>query len=157
MMHKRFAAVVENLNPLFTELIEARAHTNGQMPRPMPQQGVYLFSENGQHLYAGRSNRLRQRYGQQSNPGSQHNQAVFAFKLARASTGKTTAAYASGDGSRKGLAAEANFSEAFTQAKARVRSMDFRFVEVTDQTHQALLELYTAIALCCPYNDFNTH
>ncbi len=35
--------------------------------------------------------------------------------------------------------------------------MDFRFVEVVDQTRQSLLELYTAIALDCPYNDFNTH
>lgn len=156
-MHERFAAVVEKLHPLFETLIAAQPYSNGALPRPMPEHGVYLFSEEGRHLYAGRSNHMRRRYGQHSNPGSQHNQAVFAFKLARASTGQTTAAYASGDGSRKGLAADANFSEAFTKAKARVRNMDFRFVEVTDQTHQALLELYTAIALCCPHNDFNTH
>jgi hypothetical protein len=156
-MHERFASVVEKLHPLFIALVEASPYSNGPMPLSMPQQGVYLFSESGKHLYAGRSNHMRRRYGQHSNPGSQHNQAVFAFRLARESTGQTTAAYTSGDGSRKWLAADPSFSEAFASAKARVRNMDFRFVEVTDQTHQALLELYAAIALGCPYNDFNTH
>jgi hypothetical protein len=42
-------------------------------------------------------------------------------------------------------------------ATARVRKMEYRFVEETDQTGQALLEVYCAIVLDCPYNDFNTH
>lgn len=156
-MHQRFAVIIEGLHPLFEALTNARPYSNGDLPKPMPDQGVYLFSENGLHLYAGRSNRLRRRYGQHSNPGSQYNQAVFAFRLAREITGQTTAAYASGEGSRQGLVADPDFSKAFIEAKKRVRSMDFRFVEVVDQTHQALLELYTAIVLGCPYNDFNTH
>jgi len=49
------------------------------------------------------------------------------------------------------------FRGAFDEAKARIRRMSYRFVEETDQTRQALLELYVSIALKTPYNDFNTH
>ncbi len=35
--------------------------------------------------------------------------------------------------------------------------MDYRCVEETDQTRQALLEAYCAIALSTPYDDFDTH
>jgi hypothetical protein len=51
----------------------------------------------------------------------------------------------------------AEFSQAFTEAKARIREMDYRYVEETDQTRQALLEIYASVALKTPYNDFNTH
>jgi hypothetical protein len=35
--------------------------------------------------------------------------------------------------------------------------MDIRFVEENDPLRQALLEIYAAVALCTPYNDFETH
>jgi len=35
--------------------------------------------------------------------------------------------------------------------------MDFRFVEELDQNAQALLEIYSTLALRAEYNDFNTH
>jgi hypothetical protein len=108
-------------------------------------------------LYVGKSNKVRLRYKQHTNPGSQHNQAVFAFKIAREVTGKVKASYARGAENRKGLVGDPDFSLAFREAKARVGRMEYRFVEERDQTRQALLELYCAIALNCPYNDFNTH
>ena len=49
------------------------------------------------------------------------------------------------------------FMDAFARAKDRVRMMEFRAVEESDQTRQALLEIYCAIALKTPYNDFGTH
>lgn len=127
------------------------------LPRAMPAQGVYLFSEGQKHLYVGRSNRIRQRYGEHHRPSSTHNSAPFAFKLAREMTGQMMASYASDQGSRAALLKEPQFFKAFEQAKSRVRAMDFRFVEETDQTKQTLLELYCAIVLDCPYNDFDTH
>src|SRR5262249_17388676 len=130
---------------------------NGALPRDMPLKGVYLFSEADRHLYVGRSNNLRQRYKQHSSSWSQHNQAVFAFKLAREATGNITAVYGTGPGNRALLVNEPTFLAAFTEGKARVRRMSYRFVEEQDQTRQALLELYCAIVLKCPYNDFNTH
>jgi hypothetical protein len=63
----------------------------GALPMLMPSQGVYLFSEGGVHLYVGRSNKIRSRYGRHCNPGATHRMAAFAFKLARESTGRTVA------------------------------------------------------------------
>jgi hypothetical protein len=83
--------------------------------------------------------------------------AAFAFKLAREMTGKMTASYKPGDGSRTGLMLNSEFRAAFDAAKARIRQMEFRFVEETDQNAQALLEIYCTLALNAKYNDFNTH
>jgi hypothetical protein len=123
----------------------------------MPKQGAYLFTENGNHLYIGRSNTIRARYGRDCNPGATHRIAAFAFKLAREATGKMTASYKSGEDSRKGLMLNPEFRAAFEAAKTRIRQMDFRFVEETDQNAPALLEIYCTLALNARYNDFNTH
>jgi len=156
-MNPTFASVVESLHPSLEKLISMTPVSDGALPRDMPSQGVYLFSEGERHLYVGRSNSLRQRYRQHSIPSSQHNQAVFAFKLAREVTGKIKAGYVPGENSRVGLSQDPIFLKAFTESKVRVRKMGYRFVEEKDQTQQALLELYCAISLGCPYNDFNTH
>jgi hypothetical protein len=83
--------------------------------------------------------------------------AAFGFKLAREATGKTTASYKPGDNNREGLMLNSEFRAAFEAAKARIRQMDFRFVEETDPNAQALLEIYCPIALNARYNDFDTH
>jgi len=123
----------------------------------MPASGVYLFTENGRHLYVGRSNMLRKRHARHCLPGATHRQAAFAFQLAREATGRTKASYKVGDDSRVGLMLDATFSAAFTAAKERIRAMDYRYVEETDQNRQALLEIYCAVVLSTPYNDFGTH
>ena len=65
--------------------------------------------------------------------------------------------YKKGKESRDGLMKNPGFVQAFMQAKERIRKMDLRFVEESDQTRQVLLEIYCAVALKAPYNDFNTH
>ena len=83
--------------------------------------------------------------------------AAFAFKSARETIGKTKPSYKAGEDSRTGLTNNQEFKEAFGLAKDRIRKMDFRFVEETDQNRQALLEIYCTLALKAKYNDFNTH
>jgi len=156
-VHPRFKATIESLNPLFRALVEMPPLNKEPLPRDLPMQGIYLFSEGEEHLYVGRSNNVRNRYGQHCRLGSQHNQAVFAFKIARKETGNVKPVYKQGEGSRKALAADPNFDEAFQKAKERVRAMDFRCIEVRDQKQQTLLEIYCAIALDSTYNDFDTH
>ena len=124
--------------------------------RGMPERGVYLFSEGKKHLYVGRTNRLRQRLQEHGRPSSRHNSAPFAFLLAREETGRTTATYQT-KGSRGELEADPLFAAAFTAAKERVRAMNIRFVAQPDPLGQALLEIYVAVALQTPYNDFDTH
>ena len=122
----------------------------------MPPIAVYSFSEGDNHLYVGRTNRLRPRLLEHGRPSSGHNSAPFAFLLAREATGKTTPAYQT-NGSRRELEADPLFAAAFTAAKLRVRAMDIRFVEEAIPIRQALLEMYAAVALQTPYNDFDTH
>ena len=86
-----------------------------------------------------------------------HRQAAFAFQLARETTGRAIAAYRAGPDSRAGLMLDPAFAAAFVAAKQRIRAMEYRYVEETDQTRQALLEIYCAVVLNTPYNDFATH
>jgi len=86
-MDKKFAALVETLAPKLVELL-APPLTNGALPRDIPECGVYLFTENDRHLYVGRSNDLRGRYGRHCRPGATDRQAAFAFQLARGATGR---------------------------------------------------------------------
>jgi hypothetical protein len=77
--------------------------------------------------------------------------------LAREATGRMKASYKAGTGSRAGLMLNPEFEQAFRDAKARIREMQYRFVEETDENRQALHEIYCAIVLGTPYNDFGTH
>lgn len=59
--------------------------------------------------------------------------------------------------SRKALMDLPEFRDAFAESKARIRRMEYRFVEERDQNCQALLEIYCSVVLGTPYNDFKTH
>src|SRR5258708_34954559 len=155
-MNPAFKQFVEMLHPSFERLMQMAPLRMAVLPTKLPEKCIYLFSEGQDHLYVGRTRRLRQRLRQHSIEAAQHNQAVFAFKLAREATGRLTAAY-SAAGSRLALCAEPAFAEAFHKAKARVRNMDLRFVEEADPTRQALLEIYASVVLRTKYNDFDTH
>jgi predicted GIY-YIG superfamily endonuclease len=155
-MDSVFGEFVENLHPSFERLVRMTPLKMSALPSKLPEKCIYLLSEGENHLYVGRTRKLRQRLRQHSVAGAQHNQAVFAFKLAREMTGRIAAAY-SVAGSRAALCAERAFGEAFKQAKAQVRNMDLRFVEEADPTRQALLEIYVSVVLRTKYNDFDTH
>ena len=50
-----------------------------------------------------------------------------------------------------------NFVAAFDSAKVRIRAMNLRFVEESNPVRQALLEIYVAVVLNTPHNDFDNH
>ncbi len=156
-MEPAFVRYAESLHPSFERLVAMPPVTIATLPRDAPRECVYLFSEQGKNLYVGRTRHLKRRLREHSIPSAQHNQAVFAFRLARETTGRLVAAY-SGEGRRASLATDdAAFAAAFTAAKARVRAMEVRYVEETEPLRQALLEIYAAVVLATPFNDFNTH
>jgi hypothetical protein len=156
-MDARFGALVETLAPKLEQLFCCPPLHYGELPHGMPLSGVYLFSEAGRHLYVGRSNGLRSRYGRHCRPGATHRQAAFAFVIGREVTGRVKASYKAGTDSRADLMLDPAFEQSFRDAKARIREMEYRFVEEADQNRQALLEIYCAIVLGTPYNDFGTH
>jgi hypothetical protein len=158
MMDEAFNRYIEALHPAFERLVAMPPVTIAALPRDAPLQCVYLFSEAGRHLYVGRTRRqsLRQRLRQHSIDSAQHNQAVFAFKIAREVTGHLHAGYTPTD-SRTALCADPEFAKVFLEAKRRVRQMEIRYVEERDPLRQTLLEIYVAVVLKTPYNDFDTH
>jgi hypothetical protein len=123
----------------------------------MPERGVYLLSEGEHNLYVGRSNNIRKRIARHCKPGATHRMAAFAFRLAREATGHKKASYKKGEGSRAALMDDPLFVDAFSSAKQRIRKMHLRFIEETNPVQQALLEIYVAVVLATPYNDFDNH
>lgn len=155
-MDQTFAKLVNDLEPKLQALRAMAPLSGGKLPANMAGCGVYLFSEGAKHLYVGRSNDLRGRYGRHCRPGATDRQAAFAFQLAREATNNVRATYRA-EGSRSWLMKQRAFVEAFGAAKARIRAMDYRYIEEADQNRQALLEIYCAVVLGTPYNDFRTH
>lgn len=151
-----FQEHILSLDPAVDRLLASPAWNATTLPRVMPRAGIYLFSEDEVHLYVGRTNNLRRRLVNHYSESADHNKATFAFLIARRNTGKLKATYKP-EGSRAALLKDPEFSTAFREAKARLRSMTIRFVEEVDPIRQALLEIYSAMRLSTPFNDFNNH
>jgi hypothetical protein len=155
-MNPDFTKLVESLEPKYQALMGMTPVKYAALPKGLPIRGIYLFSEGANHLYVGRTNRLRQRLRGHCIPSGSHFTATFAFRIARKATGRIAASY-SKSGSRADLLKDMAFASAFEEAKRRIASMDLRYVEESDPTRQALLEIYAATILKTPYNDFDNH
>ncbi|SEJ91686.1 hypothetical protein SAMN05518849_11833 [Sphingobium sp. AP50] len=152
-MDPSFAALVDNLPASLEKLLACLAHSGGlALATSVPARAVYLFSEGDDYLYVGRTNRLRQRYLEHCR--GKHNDAPFAFKLSRHETGNLKE---KGGRTRLALQDDLDFSDAFQKAKERVKSMAFRWVEVTDANEQCLFEIYATLTLKARFNDFENH
>lgn len=156
-MNDDFFRYVEDLHPFFEELVGMPPRSTKEIPTKTKLSGVYLFSEGSTHLYVGRSRNIRRRYMDHTRVGALHNQASFAFLIARKVQAKQAPSYRSDELSREGLSKNPAFAAAFTAAKTRVGNMDLRFIEQGDSTKQALLEIYCSIALDTEFNEFKTH
>lgn len=155
-MEEKFNSYISKLPSLLNELLFMSPVKPDALPSILPQKGIYLFTEEGKHLYVGRSNNIRKRIQYHSRLSANHNQATFAFRIARLATKLEKATYKP-KGSRKQLEDDQIFGPAFIKAKERVRNMEIRFIEVNDPVQQALLEIYVAITLRTPFNDFENH
>jgi hypothetical protein len=155
-VHPDFMACIESFATKLQCLIYAQSYKFLTLPRGMPKNCIYLFSENDIPLYVGRTRRLRGRLRGHCASGSKENEASFAFQLARELHGTIEAAYTT-EGSRKSLMNDVTFCSHFDSSKDRLRNMDIRWVEEDDPLRQALLEIYVSVVLRTPYNDFDTH
>lgn len=155
-LHAEFSAFIESLEPKLDALVTMEPVRSAALPRDIPERGIYLFSEGSNHLYVGRTNGIRKRLQNHCRPSGTHFSATFAFRMARVETGMIRATYKA-KGGRDELCRDAIFGPAFTVAKSRVAAMDIRYVREDDPIRQALLELYVAVVLKTPYNDFDNH
>ena len=152
-MDPLFQSHIEALPSALDRLLAVTPQEVVSLAKKIPVPGIYLLSEGDKHLYVGRAKNIGNRL--QNHIGTWR-QAAFAFQLAREETGKTKASYRV-EGSRAALMGDPRFKQAFDQARQRVKDMDARYVEAADPIRQSLLEIYVAVALNTPYNDFQTH
>ena len=151
-MNMKFSELVEEMPELLQNLESQHPRTIDNL-KGLPQRGVYIFYEEHKALYVGRSNRVVDRIREHCRESSRHNSATFAFNLAKEEMGlgqKTRVP-------RKELEKAPGFDKAFWEARKRVSEMKIRVVQIDDQVTQALFEIYAALALEAPYNDFSTH
>jgi hypothetical protein len=149
-----FDDIVASVKKKCDELLASPKHKIGTLPTKIPNAGVYVFSEAGSHLYVGRTNSLRKRL--QYHTRNNHNQATFAFLLARHQTGSLKASYQP-KGSRQDLLTNPEFRTAFEAARVRIKAMDIQFIEESDPVRQTILELLAALRTNARYNDFDNH
>lgn len=153
---ERFRAEVETRLPgLVEDLLACAPHRRG-FDRAPAAPGIYLYTENDVHLYVGRTRNLSRRWGQHTAPGQGINSAAFAFNIAKRAAGSAGVDVAVG---RDVLAEHPVFAQAFSDAKGRVRDMDYRYVRVDSPILSTVGEVYAAIVLGTEgdYNAFETH
>lgn len=119
---------------------------------PAANSGIYVLYEDGKPIYAGRSDRLKERLLEHGQPSGWSESATFAFILAKESFGD-----AAGSMSREELQKDPGFKQLFTDAKSRVKKMGVRVVGIQDPIEQTIFEVYAHLALKTPYNSFENH
>lgn len=155
-MKNKFNQIMAEVDKKYDFLIASMPFKWNKVPKEYELgSGIYLFSEDGNPLYVGRTNHLKRRLCNHTRPS--HNMATFAFLLARHSTKQLSASYRL-TGSRKDLLKNNSiFKKAFDDARERIKRMDVQFVEEKEPVGQALLEIYAAYVSKAKYNDFDTH
>jgi hypothetical protein len=152
--------VERTLDPLFAELLEALLKCppyHAGDPSPIAdEKGVYLFTDAGVHLYVGRARKFRGRWNGHTRASSSSASASFAFNIAKREFASVIAGMTIAP-QRRGLSENPEFRPLFTAAKARVRAMEFRRVPILDDNVEAIFEVYAALKLQTPFNDFQTH
>jgi hypothetical protein len=122
-----------------------------RLPKDIPTAGIYLFSKGSRYLYVGRSDNILQRMSLHTRRSAGHNQATFAFRMAKRRLGIGAPSYRR-KGSRPDLLRDATFAEAFAQAKQAIRRMEVRFLSVEDP----VLEIGVSLTLKTSFNEFET-
>lgn len=151
-MNDEFNQIVGHMPILLEKLISSPLRPWEDLGNP-PKRGIYVFYENGQAIYVGRTNRMRKRLKEHGRRSSTHNSAPFAFNSAKEAAGRLGV-----DVSRQRSILEQDpvFAGLFAQAKKRVSQMSVRMIEINNPIEQTIFEAYASMELKTP-NDFDTH
>lgn len=151
-MNKQFEAHVERVCSLYSQLTSQpleRVRSNGLGK----QGGIYILWEGENPAHVGRTRNIRQRLRAHCTPN--HNSASFAFKRARRELNQART-YNQAT-SRAALQNDRVFGPCFRRHVKAVGEMHVQFLELTDPIDQYLLELYAALELGLPTDEFDTH
>ncbi|MFZ1128716.1 MAG: hypothetical protein WAN78_10885 [Methanoregula sp.] len=119
-----------------------------------PDKGIYVFFEKGRPLYVGRSDRMKERLKEHGRRSSGHTSATFAFIMAKKMAEKTKIDLSQ---IREDLEKDPELKPIYDRMKERVSKMQIKVVEVPDPVEQTFFEVYAALELKTPYNEWGTH
>ena len=85
---------------------------------------------------------------------SNHNSATFAFIIAKHDAEKKNIDL---NKTRDELQVDPDFLPFFKNAKERVSEMKIKVIDIENPIEQTLFEVYAALELKTPYNDWETH
>ena len=152
-MNDQFKSIVEQMPALFEDLVRSPIRPWSDLGR-VPLKGIYVFYENENPIYVGRTNRMKDRIKEHGRPSSTHNSAPFAFNLAKKSAVEKGMNL---NKSRQELERDPIFGKLFSEAKDRVSKMSLRVIEIGDPVIQTIFEVYASMGLRAEFNDFDTH
>jgi len=141
--------------------LEAQAPGHNRDQKIPKTQGVYVFYEKSKAMYVGRSRNLARRIGchhwGEKSSSVQSSFAVLVAQKELENKGIKLEKYKHKKDSPDYYKKRPCFVEAFDKAKKRVAKMTVCWIEQEYPTDQALLEIYAAVVLNAPYNNFDTH
>jgi len=156
-MNNEFKELVDQLPSLLEQLLNSPLKPWGNLGS-LSQKGIYVFFEYRHPMYVGRvgrTNRMGDRIKEHGRPSSTHNNAPFAFNLAKKAAKRKGIDLSK---QRVELEKDPTFAKLFSEAKVRVSRMSVRVINIDDPIIQTLFEVYASIALkTTEYNVFDTH
>lgn len=152
-MNAEFQAIIELFPGYMKELLKSPPVPANEL-KNVPKQGIYVFYEDNKPIYVGRSKNFRQRFKQHSQMSSNHNSATFAFIIAKHDAEKKNIDL---NKTRDELQVDPDFLPFFKNAKERVSEMKIKVIDIENPIEQTLFEVYAALELKTPYNDWETH
>ena len=150
----RFADIAGGLRDQLEVLLAQPVRTFESFSETEPQGGVYLFTENGRHLFAGRTNRLYQRLLNHCRGSTAENRSLL--KLSLIVEDSVFLERPMRKASWAEVAKLPGFSDAFARAKGRILKMEIRFIEERDDLAQLLLEIYCKAVLQTPNSPYQS-
>lgn len=151
-LNSEFAKFTKEIPDLFRAIMNSPFRSFEETKR-LKDPGIYVLFEFGVPVYVGRTRNIGQRLKSHTTPSI--NKASFAIKLARIDT-KNYATYKKESGKKELFKNEAFVHKVIANVE-RIKTMEVKFLIVTDPIHQYLLELYAALELGTSQSEFDTH
>jgi predicted GIY-YIG superfamily endonuclease len=132
------------MDSLFNELFEEFKKAEFVKRDDLPLfRGIYVFYENRNPIYVGRTNNIRKRIQSHTRESSGSDSASFAFNLAKREYANETEI----NKKRKELMQIDDFLEIFRKHKLNLKNIEFRCIPVDNDILQTMFEPYLAFKL----------
>jgi predicted GIY-YIG superfamily endonuclease len=152
-LNAKFEKIINKFPEMMRTLVMSPPFTKGDLHN-VPSKGIYVFyDENDEPIYVGKSDRIKSRLKEHSQPSSTHTSATFAFNMAKDiadDAGMDT------DKPRKDLERIPEFKKIYKETKERVSRMKIRTIEISDPIEQTIFEVYAHLELKTK-NEFKNH